>query len=104
MLLSASVLVSVNVQLMSTQSKVNPAIGGTPGSISVISCDAVLLMPVASVTVSETVYVPAAPYVCAGFVSGEVSPSPKLQLQLAMSLVGSVLVSVNSQSQKILQL
>lgn len=45
MLSSASVLVSVNEQLISTQSKLNDATGGTPGSMSVSSCLMTLVRP-----------------------------------------------------------
>ena len=48
-------------------------------------------------TVSVTVYVPAAAYVCGGFWSVDVPPSPKLQLFALIVPSRSVLVLVKSQ-------
>jgi hypothetical protein len=50
-----------------------------------------------SVTVSVTVYEPAAAYVCDGLCAVDVAPSPKVQLLLAIDPSGSLLVLENVQ-------
>src|SRR5437660_2193092 len=57
-------------------------------------CDVEPVPPLLSVAVRLTVYVPPAAYVCDGFATVAVAPSPKLQLQPTTLPSGSVLVLV----------
>src|SRR5436309_2704519 len=57
-------------------------------------CDVDPVPPLLSVTVRLTVYVPPVAYVCDGFATVAVAPSPKLQLHPATVPSGSVLVLV----------
>src|SRR6266699_1145903 len=61
-------------------------------------CEVEPVLPPLSVTVRAMAYVPAAAYVCDGFCTVDVLPSPKFQLQLAMVPSASVLVLVRVQA------
>src|SRR2546425_11923084 len=67
------------------------------GAVTVTDCDVVPVAPWLSVTVSCTVYVPAAPYAWLTLCVVAVPPSPKDQLQLATRPSGSLLASVKPQ-------
>src|SRR2546421_2677366 len=91
---SASVLVLVKEQASPVQVCVKAAVGGVLGGVTVMLCDVEPVPPLLSVAVRLTVYVPPAAYVCDGFATVAVAPSPKLQLQPTTLPSGSVLVLV----------
>ena len=70
-----------------------------PPDVTVTGCDFEFGAPSSSVTVSVTVYVPAAAYVWLGFVAVDVPPSPKVQERDAivpsLSLDASVKLAVS---------
>ena len=63
---SGSVLVLVKEQASPVQLCVNAAVGGVLGGVTVTLCDVELVVPLLSVTVRLTVYVPPAAYTCPG--------------------------------------
>ena len=91
------VLLSVNVTFNGTFPEVEDAEKEATGAFRAVATFIWLdfvteLLPAALVTVKPTVYFPAPLYVCVGFLSVEVVPSPKLHFQL----VGvPVLLSLN---------
>src|SRR6266566_5296976 len=91
---SGSVLVLVKEHASPVQLDVKAAVGGVLGGVSVMLCEVVPVPPLLSVTVRLTVYVPPAAYVCAGFATVAVAPSPNVQLQPTTLPSGSVLVLV----------
>ena len=63
---SGSVLVLVNEHASPVQVWVKAAVGGVLGGVTVTLCDVELVVPLLSVTVRLTVYVPPAAYTCPG--------------------------------------
>ena len=90
---SGSLLASLKLQLSPLQLAAKDARGGWFGGVTVTDCDVLPVAPASSVTVSRTVYVPPAPYVCDGFWLLELPPSPKSQLQATTWPSGSLLAS-----------
>jgi len=91
---SGSVLVLVKLQASPVQLWVKAAVGDVFAAATVMLCDVEPVPPLLSVAVRLTVYVPPAAYVCDGFATVAVAPSPKLQLQPTTLPSGSVLVLV----------
>src|SRR5205809_3702997 len=73
---SGSVLVLVKEHASAVQVRVKAAVGGVLGDVTVMLCDVELVVPLLSVTVRVTVYVPPAAYMCDGLSTGAVAPSP----------------------------
>src|SRR5207253_2934997 len=95
---SASVLVLVKVQASPVQLWVKAAVGDVLAAAAVMLCEVEPVPPLLSVAVRLTVYVPPVAYVCAGFATVAVAPSPKLQLHPTTVPSGSVLVLVKLQA------
>src|SRR5207253_1078459 len=72
-------------------------VGGWFGAVTVTDRDVLPVAPSSSVTVSRTVYVPPAPYVCDGLWLLELPPPPKPQLQATTRPSGSLLASAKLQ-------
>src|SRR5690348_11625718 len=86
------------------QLSVNPAVGGVLGTVTVTVCDTVSVAPPSSPTMSVTVksVEAATAYVCVGFGSPDLAPSPKSQAYAAIVPgAASVLVLVNVQSRPV---
>src|SRR5207249_457976 len=98
---SGSRLASVKLQLKAVQLAEKAAVGGWlgggGGAVTVTDWVVEPVAPLSSVTVSCTVYVPAALYVWLGFRVLDKPSSPKRQLQPTTEPSGSLLPSVNAQ-------
>src|SRR2546426_796508 len=94
---SGSVLVLVKEHASPVQLRVKAAVGSWFGGVTVTPCDVEPAPRLLSLPVRLTVWAPPAAYVCDGFATVAVAPSPKLQLHPTMVPSGSVLVLVKLQ-------